>query len=87
MKLTRTDKNFLISRVLTETFKAKFDAWELAFKERIQAEVILKQPFKHWVLKDKEIRPYLYVTSPQSFLPRYGRNLVTSVSRQSDLLQ
>jgi len=65
MKLTRSDKNFLISKVLTETFKAKFDAWEIELKERIQAEVFLKHPVFERLLKDKETRPYLYITSPR----------------------
>jgi len=64
MKLTRADKNFLINKVLTETFKAKFDAWEKDIKERIQAEVYLKHPVFERLLKDKETRPYLHVTSP-----------------------
>ncbi len=63
MKLTRADKNFLINKVLTETFKAKFDAWEKDIKERIQAEVYLKHPVFERLLKDKETRPYLHVTS------------------------
>lgn len=63
MKLTRADKNFLITKVLTETFKAKFDAWEIELKERIQAEVYLKHPVFERLLKDKETRPYLYITS------------------------
>lgn len=66
MKLTRADKNFLITKVLTETFKAKFDAWETELKERMQAEVYLKHPVFERLLKDKETRPYLYVTSPHS---------------------
>lgn len=28
MKLTKSDKTFLIRKVLRETFKAKFDEWE-----------------------------------------------------------
>lgn len=64
MKLTRADKNFLITKVLTETFKAKFDAWEKDLKERIQAEVFFTHPVFERLLKDKETRPYLYITSP-----------------------
>lgn len=57
MKLTRADKNFLITKVLTETFKAKFDAWEIDLKERIHAKVFLKHPVFERLLKDKDYLP------------------------------
>lgn len=64
MKLTKADKDFLISKVLKETFKAKFDAWEKELKEKIQAKVFAEHPVFERLLKDKETRPYLYITSP-----------------------
>lgn len=64
MKLTKADKDFLISKVLKETFKAKFDAWEKELKESIQAKVFAEHPVFERLLKDKETRPYLYITSP-----------------------
>lgn len=64
MKLTKADKDFLISKVLTETFKAKFDAWEKELKKRIQAKVFAEHPVFERLLKDKETRPYLYISSP-----------------------
>lgn len=64
MKLTKADKDFLITKVLTETFKAKFDLWEKEFKEQIQAKVFAEHPVFERLLKDKETRPYLYITSP-----------------------
>lgn len=73
MKLTRADKNFLITKVLTETFKTKFYAWEIELKVRIQAEVYLKHPVFERLLKDKEIRPYLYITSPNYVHVNGGR--------------
>ena len=65
MKLTKADKDFLISKVLTETFKAKFDLWEKQLKEKIQAKVFAEHPVFERLLKDKETRPYLYITSPR----------------------
>ena len=64
MKLTKADKDFLISKVLTETFKAKFDAWEKELKEKIQAKVFAEHPVFERLLKDKDVRRYLYITSP-----------------------
>lgn len=64
MKLTKADKDFLISKVLTETFKTKFDLWEKELKDKIQAKVFAEHPVFEKLLKDKEIRPYLYISSP-----------------------
>lgn len=64
MKLTKADKDFLINKVLREAFKLKFDEWEKDIKERIQAKVYLEHPTFERLLKDKETRPYLYITSP-----------------------
>lgn len=64
MKLTKADKDFLINKVLKETFKAKFDAWKLALKERIQAKVFAEHPVFERLLKDMETQPYLFITNP-----------------------
>jgi len=64
MKLTKTDKSFLIEKVLRETFKAKFDEWEKRIKEQVQAKIFADHPVFERLIKDKDCNRYLRITHP-----------------------